>query len=77
LINILIATYLDCRSISIFNIKIIFKNTKKNSLFAFNLVKNKEINILNNKNIINTNKKNNILINKKNNLDYNKTCYLF
>jgi len=75
-IKILIATYLDCRFISIFNTKIIFKNTRKNSLFVFNLIKNKEINILNNENIINTNEKNDISINKKNNLNYNKTRYL-
>jgi len=35
----------------IFNTKIILKNTKKNSLFVFNLVKNKEIDCLNKKNI--------------------------
>ncbi len=59
-----------------FNIEIILKNTKENSLFALNLVKNKEIDILSNENIIKTNEKNDVLINKKNNLNYDKIRYL-
>ncbi len=56
------ATYLDYRSMSMFNIKIILKNTRKNFLFAFNLMKNKEIDILSDEDIINTNEKSDVLI---------------
>ncbi len=59
-----------------FNIETILKNTRENSLFAPNLVKNKEINILSNENIINTNEKNDVLIDEKNNLNHNETRYL-
>lgn len=69
--------YLDCRCVLMFNTKIILKNTRKNSLFALNLVKNEEINILSNETIINTNEKSDVLIDKKNNLSHNKTrCLL-
>ncbi len=68
--------YLGYRSILMFNIETILKNTRENSLFAPNLVKNKEINILSNENIINTNEKNDVLIDEKNNLNHNETRYL-
>ncbi len=60
-----------------FNTKTILKNTRENSLFAPNLVKNEEIDILSDEDMINTNEENDVLINEKNNLSYNETrCLL-
>ncbi len=75
-INILMVVYLGCRSMSMFNIETILKNTRENSLFASNLVKNEEINILSDENMINTNEESDVSIDEENNLDHDETRYL-
>ncbi len=76
--GILMAAYLGCRPVSMFNTETILKDTREDPLFAPNLVENEEIGILSDEDMMDTDEESDVPTDEENNSGHDETrCLLW